>query len=243
MMGTPLVDPLDRLLSACDNNTLTSWWESDRCKLSCQMEACFPTGGTQKCLVYNGKSTRVDYLGYPHFRKSPNSTLLLLFMSHFYNHCRFASELRGKTLGCDAKIPLGCDAVPIPQLWRECLLFNQIWYQKTSNMYEWAIWPDERLNIARRFGKKHIWKSKCTRHTNAGPLLEVHYVNSNSTPLHSTPLSSTPLHYTTLHHTTLHYVTLYSTALSYTTPTTTNTTTTTLPYTTLHYTREQLWVR
>ena len=149
----------------------------------------------------------------------------------------------GKTLGCDPKIPLGCDAVPIPQLWRECLLFNQIWYQKTSNMYEWAIWPDERWNIARRFGKKHIWESKCTRHTNAGPLLEVHYVNSNSTPLHSTPLSSTPLHYTTLHHTTLHYVTLYSTALSYTTPTTTNTTTTTLPYATLHYTREQLWVR
>jgi len=36
-----------------------------------------------------------------------------------------------------------------------------------------AIWPDVRLKIARRCGAKHIAKSKCTKHTMLGPLLEV----------------------------------------------------------------------
>ena len=36
-----------------------------------------------------------------------------------------------------------------------------------------ARWPDERRKIARRCGAKHISKSKCTKHTNLGPLLEV----------------------------------------------------------------------
>ena len=36
-----------------------------------------------------------------------------------------------------------------------------------------AIWPDERWKIARRCGTKHISKSKCTKHTILGPLLEV----------------------------------------------------------------------
>ena len=34
-------------------------------------------------------------------------------------------------------------------------------------------WPDERWKIARRCGAKHISKSKCTKHTSSGPLLEV----------------------------------------------------------------------
>ena len=36
-----------------------------------------------------------------------------------------------------------------------------------------ASWPDERWKIARRCGAKHVFKSKCTKHTYAGPLLEV----------------------------------------------------------------------
>ena len=35
------------------------------------------------------------------------------------------------------------------------------------------MWPDERLEIARRCGAKHISKSKCTKHTILGKLLEV----------------------------------------------------------------------
>ena len=33
--------------------------------------------------------------------------------------------------------------------------------------------PDERWKVARRCGAKHISKSKCAKHTNVGPLLEV----------------------------------------------------------------------
>ena len=36
-----------------------------------------------------------------------------------------------------------------------------------------AMWSDERWKVARRCGAKHISKSKCTKHTNIGPLLEV----------------------------------------------------------------------
>ena len=67
--------------------------------------------------------------------------------------------------------------------------------------------------------KKQISKSKCTKHTNAGPLLEVHYINSNSTRLHYnynyTLLHSTTLHYITLHYTPSHYITLQYTILHY----------------------------
>ena len=35
------------------------------------------------------------------------------------------------------------------------------------------MWPDERWKIARRCGAKHISKSKCTKHTMFGPLLDV----------------------------------------------------------------------
>ena len=45
-----------------------------------------------------------------------------------------------------------------------------------------AIWPDERWQIARRCGAKHIWKSKCTKHTRSGPLLEV-AMSKKCTPL------------------------------------------------------------
>ena len=42
--------------------------------------------------------------------------------------------------------------------------------------------PDERWKIARRCGAKHISKSKCTKHTTFGPLLEV-AMSKKCTPL------------------------------------------------------------
>ena len=88
---------------------------------------------------------------------------------------------------------------------------------------------------ARRCGAKHISKSKCTKHTILGPLLEVE-MSKKCTPLwreahfevkmYKTPgvrttfggsdvasLRFTTLHYTTLHFTTLHDTTLHSTTL------------------------------
>ena len=43
-------------------------------------------------------------------------------------------------------------------------------------------WPDGRWKSARRCGAKHISKSKCTKHTNLGPLLEV-AMSKKCTPL------------------------------------------------------------
>ena len=101
---------------------------------------------------------------------------------------------------------------------------------------------------ARRCGTKHISKSKCTKHTRSGPLLEVQmskkctqlwrkaHVDVNMykalgvrTTFGGSDVASlhyTTLHSTTLHYTKLHYATLHSTTLRYTT----------LHYTTLHYT-------
>ena len=44
------------------------------------------------------------------------------------------------------------------------------------------MWSDERRKIARRCGAKHISKSKCTKHTMLGPLLEVD-MSKKCTPL------------------------------------------------------------
>ena len=60
---------------------------------------------------------------------------------------------------------------------------------------------------ARRCGAKHISKSKCTKHTRSGPLLEVQMSLRFNTPHCRT------LHYTTLQYTTLHYITLQYTPL------------------------------
>ena len=96
---------------------------------------------------------------------------------------------------------------------------------------------------ARRCGAKHISKSKCTKHTILGPLLEVemskkctplwreaHFeVNMYKTPgvrttfggsdvasLRFTTLHSTTQHYMTLHYAPLHYNYNYTTTLHYT---------------------------
>ena len=120
------------------------------------------------------------------------------------------------------------------------------------------FWRFRSRKSARRCGAKHTSKSKCTKHYNFGPLLEVqmslrfasghyttlytplhystlHYTTlrnttTTTTELHNyTPLHSTTLNYNTLHCTPLHYITLHYT-LRYTT----------LYYITLHYTLHTL---
>ena len=97
---------------------------------------------------------------------------------------------------------------------------------------------------AGRSGAKHMSKSKCTKYTSVGPLLEVE-MSEKCTSLWRQNVQNTrgsdhfwmfrcgfasrhhtTGHYTTLHSGTLHYTTLHSTILHYTK----------LLYTTLHYT-------
>ena len=70
------------------------------------------------------------------------------------------------------------------------------------------FWKLRCRKSARRCGAKHISKSKCTKHTTFGPLLEVQmslrfaslqYITLHYTTLHYTPLHSTTFHYTPLH--------------------------------------------
>ena len=123
------------------------------------------------------------------------------------------------------------------------------------------FWQLRCRKSARRCGAKHISKSKCTKHTMLGPLLEVQ-MSKKCTPLwregHSevkmyktlgvrttfgasdvASLNYTTLHSTTLHSTTLqlqlhNYTPLHSTKLNYTTLHYTTLNCTTLHYTTLH---------
>ena len=125
------------------------------------------------------------------------------------------------------------------------------------------FWKLRCRKSARRCGAKHISKSKCTKHTSVGPLLEVE-MSKKCTPLWreahvgvkmcktlgvrttfggsdvASPLRFTTLHYVTLHHTPLYYTTLHYTTLHTTTTTTqldyTPLHSTTLNFTTLHYT-------
>ena len=110
------------------------------------------------------------------------------------------------------------------------------------------FWKLRCRKSARRCGAKHISKSKCTKHTVLGPLLEVEMLKK-CTPLWReghfevkmfktlgvrttfggsdvASLQYTTLQDITLHSSTLHYTTLRSSALHYTK----------LHYTTLHYT-------
>ena len=139
--------------------------------------------------------------------------------------------------------------------------------QKVQNTWcSEHFWKLRCQKSARRCGAKHISKSKCTKHTILGPLLEVE-VSKNCTPLwreahfevkmykthhvrttfggsdvaslRFASLDYSTLHYTTLHSTTLHYTTLHYTTLHNTTTATLHYSplqSTTLHYTTLHYT-------
>ena len=92
---------------------------------------------------------------------------------------------------------------------------------------------------ARRCGAKHISKSKWTKDTSVGPLLEVemskkctplwrqnvqntrgsdHFGGSDVASLQDTTLQDITLHYTPVHYITLHYTPVHSTTLNYTTP-------------------------
>ena len=113
------------------------------------------------------------------------------------------------------------------------------------------FWKLRCRKSARRCGAKHISKSKCTKHTMLGPLLEVQ-MSKKCTPLWReahfevkmyktlgvrttfggsdiASLRFTTIHYITLHYTTLHYTTLHYTPQHYN-----YNYTTTLHYTPLH---------
>ena len=120
------------------------------------------------------------------------------------------------------------------------------------------FWKLRCRKSARHCGAKHISKSKCTKHTILGPLLEVemlrkctplwreaHFQVKMYKALHvratfggsdvASPLRFATLHYVTLHHTPLYYTTLHYTTLHNTTTTTTQLDYTPLHSTTLHY--------
>ena len=118
------------------------------------------------------------------------------------------------------------------------------------------FWKLRCRKSARRCRATHISKSKCTKHTMVGPLLEIlmskkctplwreaHFeVNMLKTPGFRTTSGSSDvasLHYTTLHYTTLHYTPLHYSTLHYTTLQLHSTTLhyTPLHSTTLHYTK------
>ena len=122
------------------------------------------------------------------------------------------------------------------------------------------FWKLRCRKSGRRCGAKHISKSKCTKHTIVGPLLEVE-MSKKCTPLwheahfevkmlktpwgsdhfcrfrcHFASLRFTTIHYITLHYTPLHYTTSHYTTLHNTTTIITQLHSTTLHYTKLHYT-------
>ena len=125
------------------------------------------------------------------------------------------------------------------------------------------FWQLRCRKSARRCGAKHILKSKCTKHTILGPLLEAQmskkctplwreahfqvkmlktlgvwttFGGSDVSSLRFTTIDDITLHYTPLHYTTLHNTTTTTTQLHSTTLHYTKLHYTTLHYTTLHYT-------
>ena len=107
------------------------------------------------------------------------------------------------------------------------------------------FWRFRCRKSVRRCGTKHISKSKCTKHTRSGPLLEVQ-MSKKCTPswreAHFEVKTYKTLGFRTtfggsdvasLHYTTLHYTPLHCTKLHYTTL---HNTTTIHNYTPLHYT-------
>ena len=106
------------------------------------------------------------------------------------------------------------------------------------------FWKLRCRKSARRWGAKHISKSKCTKHYMFAPLLEVRmskkctplwreahfqvkmlktpgvrttFGGSDVAALQDTTLQDITLHYTPVHYITLHYTPVHSTTLNYTT--------------------------
>ena len=125
------------------------------------------------------------------------------------------------------------------------------------------FWQLRCRKSARRCGAKHISKSKCTKHTILGPLLEAQmskkctplwreahfqvkmlktlgvwttFGGSDVSSLRFTTIDDITLHYTPLHYTTLHSTTLQLQQRNYTPLHSTTPNYTTLHSTTLHYT-------
>ena len=68
-----------------------------------------------------------------------------------------------------------------------CAFSNDLWLRRVEKSARYgggcgASWPDKRWKIARRCGVEHISKSKCKKHNNFGPLLEV-AMSKKCTPL------------------------------------------------------------
>ena len=107
------------------------------------------------------------------------------------------------------------------------------------------FWKLRCRKSVRRSGAKHICKSKCTRHTMVGPLLEVEmskkctplwreahfevkmlkrpgvrttFGGSDVASLHYTTLQDIIPHYTPVHYIILHYAPIHSTTLNYSIP-------------------------
>ena len=126
------------------------------------------------------------------------------------------------------------------------------------------FWKLRCRTSARRCGAKHMSKSKCTKHTILGPLLEVamskkctpmwreahfqvkmykaHHApttfgGSDVSSLRFTTIDDITLHYTPLHYTPQHYNYNNATTLHYTPLHSTTLHYTKLHYTTLHYTK------
>ena len=124
------------------------------------------------------------------------------------------------------------------------------------------FWKLRCQKSARRCGAKHILKSKCTKHTILGPLLEAQmskkctslwreahfqvkmlktlgvwttFGGSDVSSLRFTTIDDITLHYTTLHNATTTTTQLHSTTPNYTTLHSTTLHYTTLPSTTLDY--------
>ena len=113
------------------------------------------------------------------------------------------------------------------------------------------FWKLRCRKSARRCGAKHILKSKCTKHTSVGPLLEVemskkyekvHAVVARSTfPSQNVQNTTCSRHFwrfrccfASLHYITLHYTPLHSTTVHYITQHYNYNYTTTLHYSPLH---------
>ena len=124
------------------------------------------------------------------------------------------------------------------------------------------FWKFRCRKSARRCGAKHISKSKCTKHTSSGLLLEVPMLKkctplwreanfqikmykaphvratfggSDVASLRFASLNYITLHYIPLHYTTVHYTTLHSTTLQLQLHNYTPLHSITLHYTKLHY--------
>ena len=95
------------ILVCAELTTLSKWRSSNASPLRCKPSEKSP------CWAASLPSPKKNKMRLPRFGLVSATGLSLPFCV-------------GKSLGCDAEIPLGCDAGRFPRMWRECLLLNQI---------------------------------------------------------------------------------------------------------------------